>query len=399
MKVSRRHAVRPGRWIVAAGIVGAIAALATVAAGVLAVHVARMVVTPPRSREEDTDVLHVDEAAGTITFSRSPDAVVDGRYSFWFSHASGHARVGAILGETGSTVTRELLGVDFGDLASAASGRFNGWYYLYPDELGVAFGNVSIDTELGPAPAWLVPALDGAPRPANWVIQVHGRAVIRAETLRAVPVFRSAGYASLLVSYRNDGEAPDSGDGLYGLGDTEWRDVDAALSYAIDHGARSVILMGWSMGGATVLQALTRSPNASVVSGLVLDSPVIDWVTALDYQGKSMGLAKPIRSAAYALLGGAWGRVFTGQHAPIDLQRLDFVERARELTVPILILHSDDDDYVPSAASHALAAARPDIVTLEVFHTARHTKLWNFDPERWTRAIAGWLERRKVAEG
>jgi alpha-beta hydrolase superfamily lysophospholipase len=365
--------------------------LATVAAGVLAVHVARLVVTPPRSREEDTDVHHVDQAAGTITLSRSPDAVVDGRYSFWFSHASGHARVGAILGETGSTVTRELLGVDFGDLVSALRGRFNGWYFLYPDELDVSFENVSIETELGPAAAWLVPGPDGVASPANWVIQVHGRAVIRTETLRAVPVFHSAGYTSLLLSYRNDGEAPDSADGLYRLGDTEWKDVDAALSYAIAHGAESVILMGWSMGGATVLQALTRSQHASVVSGLVLDSPVIDWVTALDYQGRSMGVAKPIRSVVYALLGGGWGRLFTGQHAPIDLQRLDFVERARELTVPILILHSDDDGYVPSAASHALAAARSDIVTLEVFHTARHTKLWNYDPERWTRAIADWL--------
>ncbi|MCU1507048.1 MAG: alpha/beta fold hydrolase, partial [Microbacteriaceae bacterium] len=36
--------------------------------------------------------------------------------------------------------------------------------------------------------------------------------------------------------------------------------------------------------------------------------------------------------------------------------------------------------------------ARPDIVTLEAFTVARHTKLWNYDPDRWNRAIDGWLD-------
>jgi alpha-beta hydrolase superfamily lysophospholipase len=216
---------------------------------------------------------------------------------------------------------------------------------------------------------------------------------MRAETIRAIPVFRDAGYTSLLISYRNDFEAPPSADGRYALGDTEWRDVDAAIDYAIRNGARSIVLMGWSMGGATVLQALTRSARADVVRGLVLDSPVIDWVTALDYQGRSMGFRGPLRSLVYAMMGAAWGRPFTGQRESIDLARLDFVRRADELTVPVLILHSDDDGYVPSSASHALAAARPDIVTLEVFDTARHTKLWNYDPQRWNGAIAAWLAR------
>ena len=60
---------------------------------------------------------------------------------------------------------------------------------------------------------------------------------------------------------------------------------------------------------------------------------------------------------------------------------------------PVLILHSDDDGFVPSSASHALAAARPDLVELQSFETARHTKLWNYDQQRWTRAIEDWLRR------
>ncbi|GAA3746040.1 alpha/beta fold hydrolase [Leifsonia bigeumensis] len=404
MESSRRHAGPPGRdrpvavWAIAAGLTGLGIAVVAAAVTAAAVLVARKVLVPPMSREEDTDILGVDRETGTITLSRSPDAVVPGRYSFWFGGASGHARVGEILAETAESVTRELIDVEFGDLEAAGRGRFNGWFYRRPEDLGVESEEVVIETELGPAPAWLVRAsrehASGVGRgEGKWVIQVHGRAVSRAETIRAIPVFRDAGYTSLLISYRNDLEAPPSPDGRYALGDTEWRDVDAAIGYAIRNGAKSVVLMGWSMGGAIVLQALTRSARADAVRGLVLESPVIDWVTALDHQGRSQGLRGPLRSLVYAMMGAAWGRPFTGQHASIDLARLDFVRRADELTVPILILHSDDDDYVPSSASHALAGARPDIVTLEAFDTARHTRLWNYDPQRWNGAIAGWLAR------
>lgn len=368
-------------------------AAVTVVTILAARHVARRILVPPTSREEDTDVLGVDLETGKVTFSRSVDAVVPGRYGFWFTGASGHARVGDILSETGTSVTRELLSVDFGDLEAAERGRFNGWFYRYPDELGAEAENVVVETELGPAPAWLVRATPGDRPSGRWAILVHGRAVMRAETIRAIPVFRDAGYSSLLISYRNDFEAPPSPDGRYALGDSEWRDVEAAIGYAIRNGARSVVLMGWSMGGATVLQALTRSARAGVVRGLVLDSPVVDWVTALDYQGRAMGLKGPLRSIVYSMLSRVWGRPFTGQHVPVDLARLDFVRRADELAVPVLILHSDDDGYIPSTASHALAAARPDIVTLEVFDTARHTRLWNYDPQRWNGAIASWLAR------
>jgi uncharacterized protein len=65
--------------------------------------------------------------------------------------------------------------------------------------------------------------------------------------------------------------------------------------------------------------------------------------------------------------------------------------------VPILLMHSVDAGFVPIDGSRRFAAARPDLIEFEVFEGARHTKLWNHDPERWTNLIAGWLARR--AEG
>jgi pimeloyl-ACP methyl ester carboxylesterase len=388
--MSTRTRIAFGGLIGALSIVGA----AAVATATVSVIVARKVLVPPSRREEDVAILSVDLDAGLLVLDATADSRLPGDYSFWFSRESGHARIGEIVSSTPTTVTRRILGVDSGDLTAARRGRLTGWFYLTPEDLGVPFEEVAIATPLGDAPAWLIPAAGGTGD--LWAIHVHGRAVRRPETLRAVPVFREAGYTSLVVSYRNDNEAPRSDDFRYALGDREWLDIEAAMLHAVAGGAKQIVLVGWSMGGATVLQALTRSGIGDLVSGVVLESPVVDWIAALDFQVRLRRLPVFVRSFVVLLFKSRWGRVFTGLAEPLDIDRLDFVTRAKELDRPVLILHSDDDGFVPSTASRALAIARPDIVTYEAFEIARHTKLWNYDRARWEGAIRDWLAKLPV---
>ncbi|MEO7007450.1 MAG: alpha/beta fold hydrolase [Terrimesophilobacter sp.] len=380
----RRHAVACSLRG-AAALAATLAASAALAFGLVTFHFAKTVVTVPRKRPDDVRVLAFD--GDTITLSATPDSVLEGRYGFWFAGSTGHARLGEVESRTGRTVTRHVLAVDVGDLSQARRGRMGGWYFLRPDDLELPFEDVVVPTPVGNAPAWLIPAPGDGRR---WVIQVHGRAVTRDEALRAVPVFHAGGYTSLLISYRNDGVAPSSVDARYALGDTEWEDVAAAVEFARDRGAREVIIMGWSMGGAIALQTVTRL-TPDLVRGIVLDSPVIDWVDALDFHAAQLKLPRLVTRGVYRLIGSVWGSRLTGQAQPINLDRLDFVRRSTELSLPILLMHSDDDGYIPPAPSRALASARPDIVTFEAFHDARHTKLWNYDQERWNAAIRQWL--------
>ena len=384
--------------LIAASVVVGTAAVAVIGAAGFTALVARRIVTPPRRRDADIRILAVDRDPDEgeperITVSATPDTVLAGRYGLWFDDDRGYARMGEVLVRDGERVTRELLSVDSGVLVPGLRGRISGWFHRHPRELGLPVEEVLVETEGGPAPAWLVPAEEGADR---WVVQVHGRAAARGEAIRAVPVFRDAGYSSLIISYRNDPEAPPSPDGRYGLGDTEWRDVEAAVELAVERGATEIVLMGWSMGGATVLQAAMRMApqRQELLRGIVLESPVVDWYTTLEFQAATLRVPRALRLGALSAISRPWGAAFTGQRAPIDLRAMDLVTRHLELVLPTLILHSDDDGFVPSTASRALAEARPDIVRLEAFDTARHVKLWNYDRERWEGALRRWLSER-----
>lgn len=360
------------------------------ALGAVSLRVARTVVRPA-GRVPDTRIVRLDAAAQTITLERTPDTVLPGRYGLFTVGSADYLRLGAVVGSDEATVTRKLLThvpAD-GDLAPEAA--FSGWYYDRPEQLHLPMEAVDIATDVGPCPAWEFPAEADTD---VWVIQVHGRGTTRAEALRAVPVFHDLGITSLVVSYRNDGDAPRSPSGTYALGATEWRDLDAAIGYARRQGARHVVVMGWSMGGALALQAAFESSHADVIAGLVLESPVVDWRTVLRFQGRMLRLPAPVIALAQSAIRTPWGAAVLRSGEPIPLDRLDGVARAAELRHPILILHSDDDGFVPSDASHALAGARPDLVTMETFEVARHTKLWNYDETRWAGAIREWVRAR-----
>ena len=211
------------------------------------------------------------------------------------------------------------------------------------------------------------------------------------EGIRAVPTARRLGMTSLLISYRNDGDAPDAADARYGLGTTEWEDVEAAIRYALDHGARDVVLFGWSMGGAVVLQTVDRSPLAPHVRGVVLTGPVIDWVDVLRHQARLNRIPEAVGLLGQWLLANRAGRFITGLAAPVDLKALDWVTRADHVRVPTLILHSEDDEYVPVGPSQDLAERNPDLVRFVRFHQARHTREQNVDPRKWDTTVRGWL--------
>lgn len=386
------------RHAVAIAVPTALAVGAGLAVTVAVVFTTARRVVMPSIRRNDTQILAVDIGAQTIELDRTPDTELPGRYGLFTTGTYGYVKLGTVLSANARTVRRKLLThIETGAQVDRGA-AFSGWYYVTPGELHLPWERVLIETPVGRCPAWFFPAsVKSSSASDTWVVQVHGRGTTRSECLRAVPVFHSLGLPALVVSYRNDGEAPPSRGGSYALGASEWRDVDAAIGYALGHGAKRVVLMGWSMGGAIALQTSVASEHRAQIAALVLDSPVVDWRTVLRFQAREQGLREPLPALAMGVLENNFTARLSGAEEAIAFDRLDMVTRASELEVPILILHSDDDGFVPADASHALAAARPDLVTMPPFSVARHTKLWNYDQRGWTNAITKWMSAQKLA--
>lgn len=384
------------KWAIGGAIGGSgLAALLATGSSALAVYFARRVITPARQRASDQEILAVirDGNKQQIILAANADTTVDGVYGLFFDGGKGHARIGRIVSYSPAerTVLRELEAVYAGDLSSARWGWWSGAVHPDPAAVGIPAEDVVIDVERGEAPAWLVRA-GGTAR--TWAVMVHGRGASRQEALRAVGPALELGLTSLLVSYRNDGLAPSADDGRYGLGSTEWRDVEAAIGYALANGAEEIVLFGWSMGGAICLQTADLSRYRHLIRAMVLDAPVIDWVNVLAHHAQINRIPSLVGRYGQLMLGHPLGRRLTGLSAPVDLKAMDWVSRAVELRTPTLILHSVDDEYVPYKPSALLAERNPEMVTFEPFHQARHTKEWNVDPQRWESTVKAWLRQQ-----
>lgn len=398
---SMRREPEPTPWIRSA-LLGAGTGLAvgTALAGILSsasAHLARVVVTPVHDETEDLEVFAVieDSEGLQVILPVTPDTVVEGTYGLHFDRGASVARIGEItsLEPKHGTVTRRVLGVDGGDLRKTRSASISSALYRSPGEAGFDYTDITLDLPVGEAPAWYVPNHNPQGPLAGkniWAIMVHGRTGTRVEGLKALSTARRLGVESLLVSYRNDGVAPAGPDGLYGLGGTEWQDIEVAVQYALEHGAEDVVLFGWSMGGAIALQTADQSPLSPRIRGMVLTGPVIDWIDVLSHQARARRVPESVGRLAQWLLSNEAGRKVTGLASPLDLKALNWIARADQLHTRTLILHSIDDEVVPYQPSRELAE-RNGLVTFIPFHRARHVKEWNCEPERWESAVTEWI--------
>jgi pimeloyl-ACP methyl ester carboxylesterase len=371
------------------GIVGAASLLA-------AAYFARQVVVPKTRRKEDLQirrVFHDDDATLMVELPVSARTTAPGRYSIWFSNGTGHACIGEVVSsdDAAGTVTRLVERVDSGDLRTARAGIWSGYVYPTPEPLGLPYSEVQIPVENGMAPAWKFTPTQPSGDSSTWAIHIHGLGGSKAGALRGVPVANRLGYTSLVVSLRNDRDSPASSDGRYHLGQTEWHDVEAAVSYAVGQRARHIVLFGWSLGASIALQLAASSEIRDRISRLVLNAPVIDWSSTLVANARSSMLPGWVARLGLQMLGSSGTRWITGLDAPLDFPSLDFLARANELSVPLLVIHNEGDRSTPFAISREFVTRRPDLATLLTFPSAEHTQEWKSDPDGWDAAVENWL--------
>ncbi|MFO1012073.1 MAG: alpha/beta fold hydrolase [Planctomycetota bacterium] len=205
--------------------------------------------------------------------------------------------------------------------------------------------------------AWLVPA----ERPRGAVLVLHGNAgnvENRAEHARA---FHDLGFTTLLLDWRgygaSDGRATEEG---------TYRDARAGYDYlvrALGFETARIAVFGESMGGGPAVELALEKPFGSLI-----------------LQGAFTSV--PDLGAKYY----PWMPVHT-------LARVRFanLEKIARVPMPVLLLHSKDDEVVPYAHAEALlAAAQPpkSLVTL----SGRHDDAQFFAREEWKVAVGAALD-------
>ncbi|MFE2477449.1 alpha/beta hydrolase family protein [Streptomyces sp. NPDC001194] len=318
--------------------------------------------------------------SGRVTLTRSLASLRPGTYGLCAPGV--HAVVGPVLDgfDPGpDAVVRRLLAVTHGSLDPGARVALTPQVYAGNPRtaLGLDHADVDVPGELGGLPAWFVPAARD-----TWVITVHGLGAGREHPMVVMPFLHGQRMPVLDLAYRGDLGAPASPDGLGHLGESEWRDVDAAIRYAVRYGARRVVLHGWSTGAAMALHAAGRSALADRICGLVLDSPVLDWHTTL----RALVAARrtPAALVPFAV------RAAEGR-AGLRADRSGPGADPGALRVPVLIFHGPDDALAPWEPSRRLAEARPDLVTLRTVREAPHGAMWNADPAGYEEALRRFL--------
>ncbi|MFF4258146.1 alpha/beta hydrolase family protein [Streptomyces sp. NPDC001663] len=361
----------------AAAVTVALAAgAASVAAGRLASDAA-LKAPPGRPLPTEPRLTVHATAAGQIALTRDLAALRPGTYGL--AGDGSHAVVGPVLDtatHSADSVVRRLERVTHGSLEPGDK------VWLTPNvhignpsaALGLDHADIDVPGELGALPAWFVPGARD-----TWVITVHGLGATREHPMNVMEFLHRQRFPVLDLAYRGDLGAPRPPDGLNHLGETEWRDLDAAIRYAVRYGAEHVVLHGWSTGATMALRAAAHSGMRERISGLVLDSPVLDWTTTL----RALASARRTPAALLPLaVRAAQGR--TGLEGDRTAENV-------LPTVPTLIFHGPDDTLAPWEHSRRLVNAHPNLIALHTVPNAPHSAMWNADPKAYEEALRRFL--------
>lgn len=215
------------------------------------------------------------------------------------------------------------------------------------------------------------------------VLMFHGyRSDGQKDFAGAVPWFLNHGFNCVIAEQRAHGRS----DGKYlTFGVLERRDCLCWARWAeARYPETPVILMGLSMGAATVLMA-SDLPLPEAVKGIVADC---GYSSPKDIICSVMGDTPFARKALFPLLN-LGSRIY----AKCDLTAASAEDSLTRCTLPVLILHGEDDRFVPISMTHKNYQACASDKTLFTVPGAPHGLSYMVDKAGYEKALAAFLDR------
>ncbi len=168
------------------------------------------------------------------------------------------------------------------------------------------------------------------------------------------------------------------------FGVREQKDVLSWVKYARDRFGQDIklVLIGISMGGATVLMAMDKvEGNVKVIADCPFTSPANMIKTVIRRLKLPVWLFYPLVNLSLLIF------------AHTSLNKGSAEESVSKTNHPILIIHGDKDTIVPYTMSEELYKKHPDKIQYELFPGADHGMSYIIDKPRYQRILKEFLSK------
>jgi putative redox protein len=198
----------------------------------------------------------------------------------------------------------------------------------------------------------------------RFLVLCHGMESTRGGTKQQAMVerFVPAGFSVLRFDFSYVGDSEGSFEDLTLTG--EVADALGALDFLAEFEPELCVLIGSSLGGAVAL--LTAAQAADAVDAVATIAAVADCRLFTERLSEA-DLAKWRSSGRRT-----WGEGYLKADFLDDVERLDIPAAIAALTQPVLVMHGEADDVVPSAHARIIERNVPGPVRVKMFPGVGH---------------------------
>ena len=211
-------------------------------------------------------------------------------------------------------------------------------------------------------------------------LMFHGyRGTVYRDFCAASKIFMDLGYSIITVDHRAHGQS--QGHSIT-FGARESKDLVSWVDYAKKRFGEDYeyILVGISMGGATVLMAADKVENVKLLVDCPYSTPKLILQETLKAIKLSPKFFYPLVNLSSIIFG----------HT--NLNKVSAFDSIKNTNNKILIVHGDSDQVVPHHISQKLYETYPDKIQYELFKGANHGCSYMVDTDRYIKVVSDFLK-------
>ncbi len=115
----------------------------------------------------------------------------------------------------------------------------------------------------------------------------------------------------------------------------------------------------------------------------MLDAPLLNFGASVESGAMQLGVP---------LIFVTIGKFFSALRFDINWEDLNYLSRADQLTLPLLLFHGNADTTVPIEISDSLATRWSGMLTYAPIRGATHIRSWNMNPDLYEQEVSHFLQ-------